>query len=195
MSGARRTSLDDLRVVEISDRIAGAYCGKLLVDAGADVVKVEPASGDRLRRFTVTGATPPRGADSPLFSYLNAGKRGVTAFSWDLVFAADVVVTASRRRAIDMGMDPQRLLDAARQCVVITISDFGWTGPWAGRAATESTEIPELQFQIGRWKYRDWIRERIGPWMRERTVNEIVELGQLFACPSRRWATGRRCRT
>jgi crotonobetainyl-CoA:carnitine CoA-transferase CaiB-like acyl-CoA transferase len=45
------------------------------------------------------------------------------------------------------------------------------------------TEIPQLRFQIGRWDYRDWIRERIDPWMRERTVSEIVELGQLFRLP------------
>ena len=45
------------------------------------------------------------------------------------------------------------------------------------------TEIPQLRFQIGRWDYRDWIRERIDPWMRERTVAEIVELGQLFRLP------------
>src|SRR5258707_6334293 len=47
----------------------------------------------------------------------------------------------------------------------------------------ELTEITDLGFQIGRWGYRDWIRERIGPWMRERTVGEIVELGQLFRLP------------
>src|SRR6201991_3083841 len=47
----------------------------------------------------------------------------------------------------------------------------------------EFTEIPELRFQIGRWDYRDWIRERIDPWMRERTVAEIVDLGQLFRLP------------
>ncbi len=47
----------------------------------------------------------------------------------------------------------------------------------------EFCEVPQLQFQIGRWDYRDWIRERIDPWMRERTVEEIVELGQLFRLP------------
>ncbi len=60
MSDGASTPLCDLRVVEVSDRIAGSYCGKLLVDAGADVVKVEPAEGDPLRRFTATGGKPPR---------------------------------------------------------------------------------------------------------------------------------------
>ncbi|MBV8861854.1 MAG: CoA transferase, partial [Mycobacterium sp.] len=47
----------------------------------------------------------------------------------------------------------------------------------------ELTEIPQLSFQIGRWQYRDFIRERIRPWLAERTVAEIVELGQLFRLP------------
>jgi crotonobetainyl-CoA:carnitine CoA-transferase CaiB-like acyl-CoA transferase len=44
-------------------------------------------------------------------------------------------------------------------------------------------EIPQLRFQVGRWEYRDFIYESIGPWMAERTVAEIVELGQLFRLP------------
>ncbi|MEO3759500.1 CoA transferase [Mycobacterium sp. B14F4] len=298
------TPLDDLRVVEVSDRIAGAYCGKLLTDAGADVVKVEPADGDPLRRRTMTGAALD-GTDSPLFSYLNAGKRSVTTCSTDLLAGADVVVvTANQSGARRVGIDPDVLMATAPGCVVVTISDFGWTGPWAERPATEFTlqaasgltgfrgdpagppisvggdlgeymggawaalgalalshrvraggagghldmsmleavtlmqsgewlhsallrvppvrrsievpsiepakdgyvgismvtgqqwldfaamvecpeltEIDQLQFQIGRWDYRDWIRERIDPWMRERTVAEIVELGQLFRLP------------
>jgi crotonobetainyl-CoA:carnitine CoA-transferase CaiB-like acyl-CoA transferase len=300
LSGVSPTPLDDLRVVEFSDRIAGAYCGKLLVDAGADVVKVEPTGGDPLRRFTATGAVVRSGTDAPLFSYLNAGKRSVTSASDELLVRADVVIMT----ATDRGIDPQELLDTSPQSVVVTVSDFGLTGPWSARPATEFTlqawsgltgfrgdpagppisiggdlgeymggacaaygalalrrrvrrggagghldmsmleaitlmqssewlhsqllnvppvrrsvevpsieeasdgyvgismvtgqqwldfaamvdcqeltEIPDLRFQIGRWDYRDWIRERIGPWMRERTVDEIVELGQLFRLP------------
>jgi crotonobetainyl-CoA:carnitine CoA-transferase CaiB-like acyl-CoA transferase len=300
-----RTPLCDLRVVEISDRIAGSYCGKLLVDAGADVVKVEPATGDPLRRFTATGAVPKAGFDAPLFSYLNAGKRSVTTLSDDLLAGADiVVVTATRRGAAELGIHADALLGARPDCIVVSVSDFGWSGPWSERPATEFTlqadsgltgfrgdpagppisvggqlgeymggawatygalalhrrvrtggpgghldmsmleaitlmqssewlhsqllqrppvtrsvevpsiepakdgyvgiamvtgqqwldfaamvdcpeftEIAQLRFQIGRWDYRDWIRERIDPWMRERTVDEIVELGQLFRLP------------
>ena len=120
MSDVSPTPLDDLRVVEISDRIAGAYCGKLLVDAGADVVKVEPASGDPLRRFTATGAVPPAGTDAPLFSYLNSGKRSVTGASDELLAGADVVITTERT------FDPRPLLDKSPHCVVVTVSDFGF---------------------------------------------------------------------
>ncbi len=305
MSDAAHTPLRDIRVVEVSDRIAGDYCGKLLVDAGADVLKVEAAGASPMRTFTATGAVPAPGADSPLFSYLNAGKRSATTLSEDLLTSADVViVTATRAAAVRGGVDPQRLLEAAASSIVVSISDFGWTGPFSERAATEFTlqaasggsgfrgdpdgppisiggdlgeymagafaafgvlavrrrvrrggrgehldlsvleamtlmqscewlhaqlmqlpairrslevpsiepasdgyvgmtmitgqqwldfaamvqcpeltEIPELRFQLGRWAYRDWIRDRIGGWLRDRTVAEIVELGQLFRLP------------
>ncbi len=99
MSDGASTPLDDLRVVEVSNRIAGGYCGKLLVDAGADVVKVEPLSGDPLRRFTATGGELGEGADSPLFSYLSAGKRSVTTVSDELLAWADVVIVTGNRAA------------------------------------------------------------------------------------------------
>ncbi|MCW2562275.1 MAG: putative acyl-CoA transferase/carnitine dehydratase, partial [Mycobacterium sp.] len=132
------TPLKQLRVVEFSDRIAGDYCGKLLADAGADVVKVEPAEGSPLRTYTATGVKPT--SDSPLFCYLNAGKRSATTVSADIVAGADVVVvTATRAQARDLGIDPDRLRENAPGCVVVTISDFGWTGPWSERTATEFT--------------------------------------------------------
>jgi crotonobetainyl-CoA:carnitine CoA-transferase CaiB-like acyl-CoA transferase len=139
------TPLTDLRVLEISDRIAGAYCGKLFRDAGASVVKVEPESGDPLRRYTATRSALAPGADSPLFTFLNAGKRSVVAdlegpVVADLLARADVVVlTASRAAAERAGLGPDRLLDVGAPPTVVTISDFGWTGPWAERAATEFT--------------------------------------------------------
>lgn len=215
-----------------------------------------------------------------------------------------MVLTATRSQAADLGIDPQRLLADSPHAVVVTISDFGWAGPYAERAASEFTlqawagstgfrgdpagppiaiggelgeymggafaafgalavrrraerggagehldlsmleavtlmqssewlhsqllqvppvtrtievpsiepakdgyvgitmvtgqqwldfaamvdcpqltEIPQLRFQIGRWEYRNLIHELIGPWLAERTVEEIVELGQLFRLP------------
>jgi crotonobetainyl-CoA:carnitine CoA-transferase CaiB-like acyl-CoA transferase len=305
---SRPTPLADVRVVEISDRIAGSYCGKLLVDAGAEVRKIEPPQGDWLRRFSATGSAIPDGKDSPLFGYLNAGKRSLTSSAVDLgveLAGADIIVlTATRSRAADLGIDPQLVLAEFPRAVIVTISDFGWSGPYAERAASEFTlqawsgltgfrgdpagppisiggdlgeymggvfaafgalavrrrveqggpgehldlsmleaitlmqsgewlhshllqappvwrtievpsiepakdgyigitmvtgqqwldfaamvdcaeltEIPQLSFQIGRWQYRDFIRERIRPWLAERTVDEVVELGQLFRLP------------
>ena len=107
--------LDDLRVVDLSTEIAGPYCTKLLADAGADVVKVEPPGGDPLRQWR-SGA---------LFEFLNTSKRSVVGDIAvdevrDLVAAADIVIDSS-------GHDPAVFAGAA--LVVVSISPFGLSGP------------------------------------------------------------------
>ena len=144
-SESRPTPLHDLRVVEISDRIAGSYCGKLLRDAGEQVHKIEPPQGDWLRRYSASGSSIPEGHSAPFFSYLNAGKRSMTfapdsqRYRDELGGADVVVVTAGRARAEALGVDPQQLLKHSPRAIIVSISDFGWTGPYADRAATELT--------------------------------------------------------
>src|SRR3954454_18741950 len=76
--------LDGTVVLDRTTEIAGPYCGKLLADAGADVVKVEPDGGDPVRRRH-SGA---------LFEFLNTSKRSVgTGDAAALLPAADLVVT------------------------------------------------------------------------------------------------------
>jgi crotonobetainyl-CoA:carnitine CoA-transferase CaiB-like acyl-CoA transferase len=120
-----RPPLDEIRVLDRSTGIAGPYCTKLLADAGAHVVKVEPAGGDTLRAWR-SGA---------LFEFLNTSKQSVTGEWGELVAGADVLVTDD-----DVG---DGVIGAARvanpRLVVVVISAFGLDGPWAGRAATEFT--------------------------------------------------------
>ena len=73
--------LAGLRVLDLSTEIAGPYCTKLLVDAGADVIKVEAPAGDPLRRWTSSGAAIPPGEDGAFFQHLNGAKRSVVAVS------------------------------------------------------------------------------------------------------------------
>ena len=75
MAGA---ALEGIKVVELATMVSGPYCGKLLADMGADVVKVEPLEGDPAR---LRGPFPGGEADperSALFLYNNTSKRGVT---------------------------------------------------------------------------------------------------------------------
>ena len=114
--------LEGVRVVDRTTQIAGPYCTKLLADAGADVVKVETADGDPLRRRRSGG----------LFEFLNASKRSVQGGDDHLVQAADVLVAESP-------VDLEALWARNPALVVVTITPFGCDGPWAGRPATEFT--------------------------------------------------------
>src|SRR4051794_37691831 len=65
-------ALDGLRVLDVTQVMAGPYCAMVLADLGADVIKVEPPAGDSTR--VMPGAT---GRDSPSFNAVNRGKRGI----------------------------------------------------------------------------------------------------------------------
>ena len=143
-------SLAGIRVLDFSTQIAGPYASKLLADAGAEVIKVEPPEGDALRRWSATGAEL-GGRDSPLFVYLNAGRRSVVGRARDphvaaLLDAADLVIEA-HGLATDNGerLDVAALRRARPGLVVLSLTPYGLAGPWAARAATEFT----LQAEAG----------------------------------------------
>src|SRR5439155_152637 len=114
--------LHGTRVVDRTTQIAGPYCTKLLADAGADVVKVEPPGGDPLRGWGSGG----------LFEFLNTSKRSVQGDDAELVAAADVLVS-------DVAVDIAQLHARNPALVLVTITPFGCDGPWADRPATEFT--------------------------------------------------------
>ena len=73
-----RRALEGIKVVEYATMVSGPYCGKMLADRGADVIKVEPPEGDPSRRcgpFPKDGKHPEKSA---LFLYANTSKRGIT---------------------------------------------------------------------------------------------------------------------
>ncbi len=136
-SGGEGYPLAGMRVLDLSCRLPGAYATKLLVDAGADVVKVEPDGGDPLRRWTLRHGDL-HGDDGGLFQYLCASKRSVVGRPRDVVEwaeNADVVVEDLPGGQLDIeGMRGSR-----PGLVIVSISPFGRSGPWAGRTATEFT--------------------------------------------------------
>ena len=133
--------LAGIRVVDFSTQIAGPYCSKLFVDAGAEVIKIEAPEGDSLRGWSATGADL-GGRDSALFAYLNAGKQSVVGTAADphvaaLIAEADLVIEA-HGLASDTGerLDGARLRAGHPALVVLSITPYGITGPWAARLAT-----------------------------------------------------------
>jgi len=130
-------ALTELRVVDFSTGIAGPYCTKLFADAPADVIKVETPSGDPLRQRSASGGDL-GGTDSALFRFLNASKRSIVGAPNDadvlaLVAGADLVVESFPSG----GFDLQSYRSRFPSLVVLSISAYGRSGPWAGRLSSE----------------------------------------------------------
>jgi crotonobetainyl-CoA:carnitine CoA-transferase CaiB-like acyl-CoA transferase len=142
-------ALDGLRVIEIANEISGPYCGKLFVDLGADVTKIEAPTGDSLRRWGPFPGGEPDPDRCGLFEYLNAGKRGIVldvtcesgaAVARQLINDADVLIDALAPGTLDnSGLGADVLQSINPRLVVVRISNFGQHGPFRDRVATSLT--------------------------------------------------------
>jgi formyl-CoA transferase len=133
--------LADLRVVETGQLLAGPFCGQLLGDLGAEVVKVEPpGAGDPMRQW---GREKPHGK-SLWWPVVARNKKSVTCdlrtgAGQDLVRrlldTADVLVENFRPGTLERwGLAPERLWETNRGLVVVRVTGYGQSGPYASRA-------------------------------------------------------------
>ncbi len=129
------TALAGRRVLELTDE-KGCYAGKLFADMGADVIKVEPLSGDPCRRIPPFAS---RGhGDSLYFLYMNSSKRGVTLnlehrrgrdLLRGLVASADLILESFPAGYLrGLGLGYESLSAAAPALVMTSISGFGSYG-------------------------------------------------------------------
>ncbi|MGF1597262.1 MAG: CaiB/BaiF CoA transferase family protein [Acidimicrobiales bacterium] len=149
MSGPAPQPLAGVVVIELATGISGPYCGKLLADHGADVIKVEPPDGDPIRREGTRPGPRPAPETSTLFLHLNTNKRSVVADVTTeegraavrrLIAGAHVVIDSSRPGELDpWGFDPATLRADRPDLVVTSVTPFGLDGPAAGAAASEIT--------------------------------------------------------
>ncbi len=133
--------LEGIRVLELTEGVSGPYCGKLLADFGADVVKAERPAGDVARRMGPFPTDTPDEEQSALFLHLNTNKRGITLdpstpAGQDIVrrFAAsvDVVIEGEAPGTLDgWGIGYDALRAANPRLVVTSVTPFGQTGPYA----------------------------------------------------------------
>lgn len=139
--------LAGIRVVELARVLAGPWCGQLLADLGADVVKVErPRIGDDTRSWGPPFVTDENGANlgAAYYHSTNRGKRGVAidiatsagqAEVRALIAGADIVIENYKVGGlVKYGLDPASLCAAFPQLIVCSITGFGQTGPYAHRA-------------------------------------------------------------
>ncbi len=132
--------LEGIKVIELGNFIAGPFCGMLLGDMGADVIKIErPRNGDQTR------AMPPMvHGQSASFAALNRNKRSLVLdlkqskaieIVKQLVKESDVFLENNRPGALDgLGLGPKDLKAINPNIVYVSASGFGQTGPYRKRA-------------------------------------------------------------
>jgi formyl-CoA transferase len=133
--------LDGLTVIEMGTLIAGPFCGQILGDFGATVIKIEdPKAGDPMRQW---GRSLPKG-HSPWWPVIGRNKRSVTLdlrtaegqdIARRLIGGADVLVENFRPGALEKwGLGYERLSADNPGLVMARVSGFGQTGPYSSRA-------------------------------------------------------------
>ena len=130
--------LDGVRVIDLTQVMAGPFCAMLLCDMGADVIKVEPPGGDSTR-----GMPGAIGSDSPSFNAVNRGKRGIVIdlkhpggidVVRRLVTKADVFVENYRPGTLaKRGLGYEELCASHPKLVYASVSGYGQTGPNAAK--------------------------------------------------------------
>lgn len=133
-------ALSDLRVVEMGQLLAGPFCGQLLADFGADVIKLEPpGQGDPMREWGREKAD----GRSLWWPVVARGKRSVTInlrekdgqdLARRLIATADVVIENFRPGTLEKwGMAPEDLMADNPRLIVVRVSGYGQDGPYASR--------------------------------------------------------------
>ena len=134
------SALEGIRVLELTQIMAGPFCGMLLADLGADVIKIEnPRGGDDSRRM----APPYYNGESAAFVAVNRNKYGIaldirtpqgSELLWRLIETADVLVENFRPGTIErLGFDYEQVHVKQPRLIYCSISGFGHTGPYADR--------------------------------------------------------------
>ena len=131
--------LEGYRVVDLSTYVAAPTCGRLFADMGAEVIKVEPPSGDVWRYFGTACRCPATEEENPVFDMYNANKKNLCLnlkapegreIFFKLLETADVFITNNRVQALKkMGIDYDTLKDRFPRLVYGLLTGYGIDGP------------------------------------------------------------------
>jgi crotonobetainyl-CoA:carnitine CoA-transferase CaiB-like acyl-CoA transferase len=143
--------LSGIRVLDASRVLAGPFCGQILGDLGAEVIKVErPGSGDETREWGPPFVDVDSTTLSAYFLSCNRNKRGITLdlarpegldLFHQLAGRSDVLLENFRAASANrLGLSPESLLAIAPKLIVCSISGYGREGPWS--------DLPGYDFAI-----------------------------------------------
>lgn len=146
------SALKGLRVVEMGQLLAGPFCGQLLGDMGADIIKVEPpGAGDPMRIWG-------QGKDKVQWEVIARNKKSVSAnlripegqeLVRKLIATADVLIENFKPGTMEKwGLSPERLLAEQPSLIIARMSGYGQTGPYSDRAG-----FGGIGEAMGGWRY------------------------------------------
>lgn len=144
------SALSSYKILELSEGVAGEYCGKLLADFGAEVIKIErPGSGSPTRHLGPFGSGNDANERSGLFAYLNTNKRSIVL---DLEAETGVETLALLLDKVDVviddhssgwlagiGLDPESLESVRPGLVLCSITAYGQNPPDERKYAEDLT--------------------------------------------------------
>lgn len=188
--------LSDLKVIELGQLIAGPFCGQLLADFGADVVKVEaPDRPDPARGW---GAAKKAGIGL-MWPVIGRGKRSLTLnlrvaegqeILKQLASEADILVENFRPGTLEKwGLGPDVLMALNPRLILVRVSGYGQTGPESGKAGYASVGEAKagLRHLIGE---PDRVPARAGVSLGDTMTGTFAALGAMIAVHARA-STGR----
>ncbi len=152
MSEANTGALAGLRVVELGQLLAGPFCGQLLGDMGAEIVKVEPpGKGDPMRDWG-------QGEEKVQWEVIARNKKSVTAnlrvpegqaLVRKLIGTADILIENFKPGTLEKwGLGPDVLLEQYPGLIIARMSGYGQDGPYSGRAG-----FGGIGEAMGGWRY------------------------------------------
>jgi len=147
-----RGALAGLRVVEVGQLLAGPFCGQLLGDMGAEVIKIEPpGGGDPMRNWGL-------GSEKVNWEVIARNKKSVSAnlrlaegqaLARRLIATADVLIENFKPGTLEKwGLGPDVLQAANPSLIIARMSGYGQTGPYSDRAG-----FGGIGEAMGGWRY------------------------------------------
>lgn len=157
-------TLKDVRIIEYGNMICVPYCGKMLADLGAEVIKIEkPVDGDIARRRAPFAKDTPGLEHSGFFIYLNTNKLGVTlnldkatgkGIFKKLIKDADILLEDTAPGTLNkLGVGYEQLRDVNPRLIMTSVTPFGQTGPYKNYKSSDliAFQMSGIGFVTPRW--------------------------------------------
>jgi CoA:oxalate CoA-transferase len=188
--------LEGVRVVDFGLLMAGPYCGRMMAELGAEVIKVEPPGGEQNR-----GNPPLRDGYSAFFGQLNAGKHSVVLdlrtpegmeAARRLIAASDVVVENFRPGVMDrLGLGYAQCAEFNPRLVYCSVSGYGQTGPRSSHAALAPIINADCGYDLAVMSYQPDAAEPAATGLYVADIlGGVVAFGAISAALFRRHTTG-----